>query len=145
MEILETSARSGRALRETVMRTLFIIFAILFVAGGPRNTSAEEGPADSLAPTAEFLYHRTSWYIGENVGYSWGKSKIGYSQDSETGSLFGFDSDSSLVLNGGIRPQSGTGGFQGGYDYQAGRFVYGLVADFDFRRGKDQSEFSVTN
>lgn len=123
------------------MRNIYAIISLLLLAADPRDLSAEEGPADSVAPTAEHLNYRTRWYIGENAGYSWGRSKIAYDQVTGAGNLFGDGSFGGQVSNNDLQPKSATGGIQGGYDYQVGSLVYGLVADFDYRRGRDQSAF----
>ena len=127
------------------MRNIYLILAILFIAASPLKTSADEGPADSLAPRAEPPHERTGWYFGENAGYSWGESDIGYEQDPRAGSIFDVGSGIGRIINGDgeLHPHSATGGVQGGYDYQAGVFVYGLVADFNYRRGGDQIVFGV--
>ena len=133
----------GRAHWGIEMRNLCVVISLLLLAADPRDLSAEEGPADSVAPTAEHFHYRTGWYIGEHAGYSWGKSKIAYDQDPRFGNLFGDSSFGDQVFNNDLQPNSATGGIQAGYDHQVGALVYGLVADFDYRRGTDQSQYFV--
>jgi outer membrane immunogenic protein len=76
------------------------------------------------------VYNWTGFYIGVNVGYSWGR---------QTNSLFNvadeFRGANKDHLNGVI------GGGQIGYNWQAGQWVFGLEADFQGSGQKDSGSF----
>jgi outer membrane immunogenic protein len=74
-------------------------------------------------------YNWTGFYIGGNVGYSWGRS-------STTNSFL--DATSSAVLNSGrssFNMDGVIGGGQAGYNWQNSNWVFGLEADI---QGSDE-------
>jgi outer membrane immunogenic protein len=69
------------------------------------------------------LYDWTGFYVGGNVGYSWGRSNTTVDfYDSVTGALLASPSGS-FSMDGVV------GGGQAGYNWQRGRWVFGLEAD----------------
>jgi outer membrane immunogenic protein len=69
------------------------------------------------------LYDWTGFYVGGNVGYSWGRSNTTVDfYDSITDALLASPSGS-FNMNGVV------GGGQAGYNWQRGRWVFGLEAD----------------
>jgi outer membrane immunogenic protein len=91
------------------------------------------------APPAP-VYSWTGWYVGGNVGYSWGSGHTDVSGSGTdlsfpppappvvgTTTTIGFADSSTARLNGWI------GGVQAGYNFQVNsRWVVGLEADFQF-------------
>lgn len=70
----------------------------------------------------------TGFYAGANVGYGWGQSSTSYNNfDAFIATLLtpsGIPASLSPTMNGL------TGGVQGGYNYQIGRTVVGIEADY---------------
>jgi outer membrane immunogenic protein len=65
----------------------------------------------------------TGFYVGGNVGYSWGGSNINETFfNSTSGALLG-------VSTGAVHPDGAIGGGQIGYNWQFGNWVTGLEAD----------------
>jgi outer membrane immunogenic protein len=94
-----------------------------FLLGGSLLALAGIGPAHAAppAPPAIAIYNWTGWYVGGNVGYSWGKANSTYSDP-------GFNAPNSFSgtehLNGAIA------GGQVGYNWQVGTsWVWGIEAD----------------
>ena len=85
-------------------------------------------------PPAVVVYDWTGFYIGGNVGYSWGRS-------SDTSSAHQrcrhspFTSATSSNLNGVI------GGGQIGYNWQTQSWVFGLEADIQGTGEKGSAQF----
>jgi outer membrane immunogenic protein len=86
------------------------------------------------------------WYVGGNVGYSWGNASIDYSQSSVGGAPIGpgpFAGPTCGVAGVGngcllpykVHPQSFAGGGQLGYNYQTGWWVLGFETDIQWRNG----------
>jgi len=70
-------------------------------------------------------FNWTGWYVGANVGYSWGSAKTNYSSPA----FGGFGLPGSLL--DGQKPNGVIGGLQAGYNWQANNmWVYGLETDF---------------
>jgi outer membrane immunogenic protein len=81
-------------------------------------------------PPPVVVYDWTGFYIGGNVGYSWGRSSTTQSfTDGPTGTALLADSASRFNLDGVI------GGGQLGYNWQRDRWVFGLEADI---QGSDE-------
>lgn len=82
------------------------------------------------APRAPFMppvpaYNWTGWYVGGNIGYSWGKADSNYNEPA-FGGVTGLPTSfsTSQKLNGVI------GGTQAGYNWQANTtWVFGLETD----------------
>jgi outer membrane immunogenic protein len=75
----------------------------------------------SKAPVV-VLYNWSGFYIGGNIGYSWGRSGTDATLGSTTGTVFG-TGFGSADLDGWI------GGGQIGFNWQTGNTVFGLEAD----------------
>jgi outer membrane immunogenic protein len=92
-------------------------------------------PYVKAPPVAATVYGWTGFYIGGNVGYSWGRAR-----NSETISNFRtgaalFTDTSSNDVNGVI------GGGQIGYNWQAQNWLFGLEADFQGSGEKGSRDF----
>lgn len=101
------------------LRALFLGLAAICLLG-PAAAAADLGGAkrgrvsdDPVPYQAPFAW--TGFYVGAHLGYGW--SDIDW---SETGPAFNGSHDGSGVLAGG----------QVGYNWQVGRFVYGIEGDF---------------
>jgi outer membrane immunogenic protein len=108
------------------MRKLLLGTAISFAMAGGASAADMyvKGP----------LYNWTGFYVGGNIGYSWGRSDTTVDFfNSGTGALLASASDS-FSMNGII------GGGQAGYNWQTGRWVWGLEADI---QGSGQQGSSV--
>jgi len=99
------------------------------MAGAPALAAdmALKAPPPPQAP----VYNWTGWYVGGNIGYSWGNADANY---TDPGLLFGLTSfPGSMGLDGVV------GGGQAGYNWQANNnWVFGLEADIQ-ASGEDGS------
>src|SRR6478736_5992263 len=78
-------------------------------------------PSYAPAPPPPPVYSWTGLYWGVNVGYSWGESKNDATLQIDRG-VFG-NASASRKVDGVI------GGFQSGYNYQFGQWVWGFETD----------------
>jgi outer membrane immunogenic protein len=108
-------------------------FASLLVA---TSASAADLPVYTKAPAVAAVYDWTGFYIGTNLGYSWGRG-------STDGTATGTQTVTSNLAPTTVTPVSGLlsgradvngfiGGGQLGYNWQAGSFLYGLEGDIQF-------------
>jgi outer membrane immunogenic protein len=108
-------------------------------------------PAYTKAPPAPAAYNWTGFYVGGNVGYSWGRSSNDWNFFAQNSSflsascsgLGGGDNafcaagSDSNKLNGAI------GGLQTGYNWQTGSFLAGVETDFQFSGQKVNQTFNT--
>jgi outer membrane immunogenic protein len=109
-------------------------------------------------PPLDPIWTWTGFYVGGNVGYSWGRDSTGFNQSETTTTVL-----TDLLANGTPRPgglngltvtntttgaggASGDmngwlGGFQAGYNWQRDRWVLGLETDFQWTGEKDDPTF----
>jgi outer membrane immunogenic protein len=85
-------------------------------------TAADLAPRVYTKAPAPVVYDWTGFYIGGNVGYSWGKSNDTSTLTNGPGTVF-FGSAGSSNLDGVV------GGGQIGYNWQVQNWVWGLEAD----------------
>jgi outer membrane immunogenic protein len=97
-------------------------FASLFAV---TSAYAADLPAYSKAPAVAAVYDWTGYYIGTNVGYSFGTASTNGTRTSTAAPTLLPLTDSSTIK--GI-----IGGGQLGYNWQRGSWVYGLEADLQF-------------
>lgn len=130
-----------RWLATTVFATTIVGFAF--------SASAADMPVKAPVYKAPVVVEASNWtgfYIGGNVDYSWGKTDIDYAQALGNPNGFGVVAGpATLFLTQGLDPKSVIGGGQVGYNYQMNNWVWGIVADFDFRNGKDQVTLGPLN
>jgi len=110
-------------------RVLFAAVGLMALAGLPAAAADLPTKAPILkAPPVE-VWNWTGFYIGGNVGYSWGRSDTdvdffnpvtGLSITPPAGSL----TSSKFDMNGVV------GGGQAGYNWQSGNWVFGVEVDF---------------
>ncbi len=83
--------------------------------------------AFAAPPPPPPVWNWTGFYLGGNVGYGWGSSKVNVGFTDIAGPL--------STLDGTVHPDGVIGGGQIGYNWQFGNWVAGLEADF---QGSDQ-------
>jgi outer membrane immunogenic protein len=97
-------------------------------------------PVYTKAPPAPAAYNWTGFYLGGNVGYSWGKTGTDYSVNSIPPGLAAAVSQDSIHMDGLI------GGGQLGYNYQFDRqFLAGIEADFQGSGEKQRHGLQTCN
>jgi outer membrane immunogenic protein len=89
--------------------------------------------ADDRIASRSFTW--TGFYAGVNAGYGWGTGKNHLGPNSPAGTGGGNSIAGAIdngIIPGIVRPGSrgAVGGLQAGYNFQSGRFVYGVEADF---------------
>ena len=117
------------------MRVLFGIAAVtsLFATGA----LAADLPMSAYprAPMlVEPLFNWTGFYVGGNIGYSWGRSNDSSALTNGAGTVL-LSSTATTDLNGAV------GGGQIGYNWQIGSFVGGLEADIQGTNEKGTRNF----
>ena len=125
-------------------RLRFAALAAVAMFGFASIASAADMPmkaAPMVAPVA--AYNWTGFYVGGNIGYSWGKGDANFYQATSPSNSVPFSISESQSLDGVI------GGAQIGYNWQADKtWVFGLEADFQGSGEKGSNNFSypyVTN
>src|SRR4029077_17076396 len=103
------------------MKKLLIAGAMLASFAAIQSASAAD-LALKAPPPADPIWTWTGWYVGGNIGYSWGRdhSPVTFS-DPVTGPLFS--------VNNNTRLDGVIGGLQVGHNWQIQSWVYGLEAD----------------
>jgi outer membrane immunogenic protein len=133
-------------------RLSFAIIAAVSSVALAQIASAADLPrkAPPQAPPAAFSW--TGWYVGGNVGYTWGHSD--YSLDyANTG--IGVPPDFSLAFpsiqaapraagTGSLSPDGVIGGLQAGYNAQFGQMLLGIEADISASGLRESSTFNTT-
>jgi outer membrane immunogenic protein len=103
------------------MRILFGIAAAAWLLA--TGAFAADLPAYTRAPMfVESVFNWTGFYVGGNIGYSWGRSSDSSTLTNTAGTVL-FASTGTTNLNGAV------GGGQIGYNWQIQNFVGGLEAD----------------
>jgi outer membrane immunogenic protein len=111
-----------------------------------------KAPVYKAPPPVVLAYSWTGFYVGANVGYSWGTASNDWnffapngltgaticSTPNVAGAFCATGSDSNK-LNGAI------GGFQAGYNWQSGNFVAGVETDIQLSGQKGDQIFSTIN
>lgn len=108
------------------------VFATIF-AMTPASAADVPAPVYKAAPAAVALHNWTGLYIGANAGYSWTRTGIDYRQTPGQYDWFGADAGG-LSAPFETTPGSFIGGGQIGYNHQLGAIVFGVEADFAWRK-----------
>ena len=88
--------------------------------GGPRHGSLKDTPS-------AVAFNWTGLYVGAHAGYGWGET------DAATTLLLNGDTlDAHSTASNSFDSDGWLGGFQAGYNYQVGRWVLGVEADYSF-------------
>src|SRR5262249_14926255 len=108
------------------MKKLLLAGAALAAFGGSAlaaDVSARPAPAYAPLPPPAYW---NGWYIGGNVGYSWGQAKNDSASSNTNLGVVQFSNalSESQNIDGVI------GGVQTGYNYQFGGWVWGWETDF---------------
>ena len=123
-------------------------WAVLALAALGMPAGAADLPARMpvKAPILVPVWNWTGFYVGGNVGYSWGKSDTHVDYFNPVTGLpiappAGSTTDSKFNLNGAI------GGGQFGYNWQSSNWVWGLETDIQWSGQKGSTNFlcSVVN
>jgi outer membrane immunogenic protein len=120
-------------------------FASLLTA---TSASAADLPIYSKAPAVAAVYDWTGYYIGTNLGYSWGRG-------STDGTATGTQTVTSAVAPTTVAPVSRLlsgradvngfiGGGQLGYNWQRGAWLYGLEGDIQFSNERGSGDVVCT-
>jgi outer membrane immunogenic protein len=101
------------------------LVAVLIASFGVTSALAADLPARTYAKAPVYVdpgYNWSGFYIGGNIGYSWGRSSDTSSLSNGAGTVL-FTSAGSSNLDGVV------GGGQAGYNWQMQNWVWGLEAD----------------
>jgi len=109
------------------------VAAVIAIAGFDAASAADlPARAYTKAPAmADPTYNWIGGYIGVNAGGAWGSSNSSTSTVFSPAGYF-FPENVPLVNGAGvqsIKPNGFTGGFEAGYNWQAGNFVFGIEGD----------------
>src|SRR6478609_11655443 len=119
------------------MKKLLLATSAFVVLGIGAASAADlrARPSYAPAPPPPPVYSWTGLYWGVNVGYSWGESKNDATLQIDRG-VFG-NASASRKVDGVI------GGFQSGYNYQFGQWVWGFETDFQASGQKGSEVFQI--
>jgi len=105
------------------------------VIGAPVFAADMAVKAPPPAPAA--VYSWTGWYVGGNVGYSWGNGDVSYDQPATAGTAV------HVFMSGSQRLDGVIGGPQVGFNWRASNnFVVGLEADFQWSGEKGSTDLN---
>ena len=114
------------------MKKLLLATTAFVVLAVGSASAADLRPAYKAAPPPPPVYTWTGLYWGVNVGYSWGHAK-----DEVT--LLGVGTFSESQKVDGV-----VGGFQSGYNYQFGQWVWGFETDIQASGQKGGSTLQIS-
>jgi outer membrane immunogenic protein len=115
--------------------------AFAAMAASSVASAADMAPRYTKAPPAMVeIWNWTGFYIGGNVGYSWGRSNSDVSYFSTVNGLPiapppGSVTSASFDMNGAIA------GVQAGYNWQTGSSVWGVEADIQWSGEKGRTSY----
>src|ERR1700730_5906049 len=134
------------------MKRIFLVatVALLLSAGVPVMAADMGGNAPVYkTPPPVIVYSWTGFYVGENIGYGWGKSSNNWnflapfsrggalaSTCFPNGVAYCATGTDSSKLNGAI------GGLQAGSNLQMGNFLVGIEADIQISNQKGSNIFA---
>lgn len=107
------------------MQKLFLAGAVLIALTAAPAARAADIAMPVKAPVMTKVYDWTGFYLGVNAGYGWGGPGVAFDTPFF---LPAGATPTSLAAN----PHGFLGGVQAGYNYQAGRMVYGIETDIDY-------------
>lgn len=131
------------------MRKFAIGLAVL--ALGTVSASAADlaaRPYTKAPAAADLAYNWSGWYVGANVGYSWGHSGTDTFLDPTSAwaaESIAFRNELVALSNRSHDPQGVVGGLQAGYNFQSGAWVFGVEADINAADLKKTIQFSGLN
>jgi outer membrane immunogenic protein len=98
------------------------------------GAAAAAALAGASAASAQTPESWTGFYVGGNLGVAWPSDSFSNLATSGGGTVVIPPADINAISNGGAIYSSSsglTGGVEGGYNYQAGHYVFGVETDFD--------------
>jgi len=116
------------------MKKLLLATTAFVVLAVGSASAADLRPAYKAAPLPPPVYSWTGMYWGVNIGYSWGQNK-----DDLSATLLG----ASAVVSDHQNVNGVIGGFQSGYNYQFGQWVWGWETDFQVSGQKGSTVYGV--
>jgi outer membrane immunogenic protein len=105
------------------MKRRFLLVSLV-LAGGVQAVSAADLPLKAPPPAP--VYNWTGFYVGANVGGGWGNQAVNFSGSAATLAAIAIGQVPASLAGS---PSGVIGGAQAGYNFQSGRFVYGIEAD----------------
>jgi outer membrane immunogenic protein len=116
--------------------------AVLAVSAASAADLAVKAP---ITPVATSAYSWAGFYIGGNVGYSWGRAASNLNADPVTVNLNGFTpfNTPGFVGSDALTPKGAIGGGQIGYNWQTSpNWIFGVEADVQASGEKASRSFS---
>src|SRR5262245_52361130 len=107
------------------MKKLLLAGAALTALFGGLANAADMGARPAYAPPPPPAYWN-GWYIGGNIGYSWGQAR----NDAAASNINGGLALSGSAISESQKIDGVIGGVQTGYNYQSGAWVWGWETDF---------------
>jgi outer membrane immunogenic protein len=118
-------------------RQLLLGCALAALIGVSPALAKKKEPPQPVPPPAP-VFNWTGWYIGGNIGYSWGRGAPTFN-DPALGSV---GLPTSFTGPGNL--DGVIGGVQIGYDWQTSpNWVWGLIADFQWADEKNSGNFAA--
>lgn len=119
------------------MKKLLLVSAALLAFAVTAPARAADMPVKAV-PLA--VYNWTGWYVGGNVGYSWGDSdtSVGFF-NATTGAPLALTPGS--ITGASFNMDGFVAGLQAGYNWQTGRWVLGVEADIQWTGQKGDANF----
>ena len=115
------------------MKRLFLTGAALMMFGGSAPAADIPRQPAYTPPPPPPVYNWTGLYWGGNIGYGWGEAKRDFTVIG-VGTASGSEDIDGVI-----------GGFQTGYNYQFGTWVWGFETDIQASGQKGGSTFAITD
>jgi outer membrane immunogenic protein len=132
--------------------SLFAITAFILAASGSAFAAdmAVKMPVKAPPPPPAPVYSWTGWYVGGNVGYSWGRASadVNYFAPAvfSTAGCNNAFTEGALCINGSdtVDMNGVIGGVQAGYNWQNGNYLLGVEADFQGSGQRGTRDFNAS-
>jgi outer membrane immunogenic protein len=114
------------------MKKLALAAVLTFAFAGAASAADLAARPYVKAPVAPIaVYNWTGFYIGGNAGYGWGNEDVSLAPTNNAASIAFFGASFPAFIPNTVspEPEGWLAGGQIGYNWQAGRFVFGLEAD----------------
>jgi outer membrane immunogenic protein len=125
-------------MRQYIVLSSAVVALSLCAGISLRTAAAADMPTKApAAPIADPAW--TGWYLGLNAGGDWSASEVSTSTANVPGAAPQLSALAIGLINGlgtptDIHASGFTGGGQGGYNYQMGRWLVGVEADIEYFR-----------
>lgn len=117
------------------MRRLLVSCAIVVIFGGVASAA---DMAVKAPPVPVQTDDWSGWFVGANAGYSWGQTNVKYTVGPNPASFGDPPFGNGGQLSAGLSSAAAVGGGQFAYNFEMQQWVFGIVADFDYRNGSGQ-------